>query len=64
VRGRSVWRPPRIWPIAVWTFVVSYGRAPTFLLATGYEQARSVVAALVGGGTPDRQVPLDLPQTG
>jgi hypothetical protein len=26
----------------------SYGRAPTFLLATGYEQVRSVVAALVG----------------
>ncbi|WP_238161762.1 hypothetical protein [Kribbella antibiotica] len=24
----------------------SYGRAPTFLLATGYEQARSVAAAL------------------
>ena len=24
----------------------SYGRAPTFLLATGYEQARSVVAML------------------
>ena len=28
--------------------VKSYGRAPTFLLATGYEQARSVVAALAG----------------
>jgi|Tabmets5t2r1_1033131.scaffolds.fasta_scaffold00869_3 Pyridine nucleotide-disulphide oxidoreductase len=26
----------------------SYGRAPTFLLATGYQQVRSVVAALVG----------------
>ncbi len=26
----------------------SYGRAPTFLLATGYEQARSVVAMLAG----------------
>ena len=26
----------------------SYGRAPTFLLATGYEQARSVAAALAG----------------
>ncbi len=26
----------------------SYGRAPTFLLATGYEQARSVIAALDG----------------
>jgi hypothetical protein len=27
----------------------SYGRAPTFLLATGYQQVRSVVAALAGG---------------
>ena len=27
----------------------SYGRAPTFLAATGYEQVRSVVAALAGG---------------
>jgi hypothetical protein len=26
----------------------SYGRAPTFLLATGYQQIRSVVAALAG----------------
>ena len=26
----------------------SYGRAPTFLLATGYRQVRSVVAALAG----------------
>ncbi len=26
----------------------SYGRAPTFLLATGYGQVRSVVAALAG----------------
>ncbi|MEK8110485.1 hypothetical protein NKG94_51495 [Micromonospora sp. M12] len=26
----------------------SYGRAPTFLMATGYEQVRSVVAALAG----------------
>ncbi len=26
----------------------SYGRAPTFLTATGYEQVRSVVAALAG----------------
>ena len=26
----------------------SYGRAPTFLLATGYQQVRSVVAALSG----------------
>lgn len=44
--------------------VKSYGRAPTFLLATGYEQARSVVAALDGDWTAARDVQLDLPETG
>jgi hypothetical protein len=37
--------------------VKSYGRAPTFLPATGYEQARSVVAALAddwAAGRPTR----------
>ncbi|WP_427884624.1 FAD-dependent oxidoreductase [Kribbella sp. GL6] len=42
----------------------SYGRAPTFLLATGYEQARSVVAALAGDWRAARDVQLNLPQTG
>jgi hypothetical protein len=42
----------------------SYGRAPTFLLATGYEQARSVVAALAGDLEAARAVELDLPETG
>ena len=42
----------------------SYGRAPTFLLATGYEQARSVVAALAGDWEAARDVQLDLPETG
>ncbi|MGI5239715.1 NAD(P)-binding domain-containing protein [Dactylosporangium sp. CA-139066] len=42
----------------------SYGRAPTFLLATGYEQARSVVAALAGDWAAARDVRLDLPETG
>ena len=42
----------------------SYGRAPTFLLATGYEQVRSIVAALVGDHAAARRVELDLPQTG
>jgi thioredoxin reductase len=42
----------------------SYGRAPTFLLATGYEQVRSVVAALVGDWESARQVELKLPETG
>ena len=44
--------------------VKSYGRAPTFLLATGYEQVRSVVAALVGDMAAARKVELDLPETG
>lgn len=42
----------------------SYGRAPTFLLATGYEQARSVVAALAGKWEEARDVRLELPETG
>jgi thioredoxin reductase len=42
----------------------SYGRAPTFLLLTGYEQVRSVVAALVGDWKSARDVQLVLPETG
>ncbi|MFY1687693.1 NAD(P)-binding domain-containing protein [Plantactinospora sp. WMMB782] len=44
--------------------VKSYGRAPTFLMATGYEQARSVTAALAGDWQAARDVRLDLPETG
>ena len=44
--------------------VKSYGRAPTFLMATGYEQVRSVVAALAGDWHAARDVQLDLPETG
>jgi thioredoxin reductase len=44
--------------------VKSYGRAPTFLMATGYEQARSVVAALAGDWQAARDVQLELPETG
>jgi len=42
----------------------SYGRAPTFLLATGYEQVRSIVAALAGDQAAADQVHLELPETG
>jgi hypothetical protein len=42
----------------------SYGRAPTFLLRTGYEQVRSVVAALAGDLEAARRVELVLPETG
>jgi thioredoxin reductase len=42
----------------------SYGRAPTFLLRTGYEQVRSVVLALTGDWEAARQIELVLPETG
>jgi thioredoxin reductase len=42
----------------------SYGRAPTFLLLTGYEQARSVVAAIADDWDAARRVELVLPETG
>jgi hypothetical protein len=42
----------------------SYGRAPTFLLLTGYEQVRSVVCALTGDLEGARDVRLVLPETG
>lgn len=42
----------------------SYGRAPTFLLATGYEQVRSVAAALGGDQAAADTVHLELPETG
>ena len=42
----------------------SYGRAPTFLLVTGFEQARSVVAQLSGDFAAAARVELELPETG
>lgn len=42
----------------------SYGRAPTFLLATGYEQVRSITAFLAGDIEASKRVELDLPETG
>lgn len=42
----------------------SYGRAPTFLLATGYEQVRSVSAWLDGDLPSASEVALNLPATG
>lgn len=42
----------------------SYGRAPTFLLATGYEQVRSVVAYITGDLQAAKEVHLELPETG
>lgn len=42
----------------------SYGRAPTFLAMTGYEQVRSVAAALAGDLDAADRVELTLPETG
>jgi thioredoxin reductase len=42
----------------------SYGRAPTFLAMTGYEQVRSVVAAVAGDREAASVVELTLPETG
>ncbi|GHA97560.1 NAD(P)-binding domain-containing protein [Streptomyces termitum] len=42
----------------------SYGRAPTFLALTGYEQVRSVAAALAGDHEAAERVELTLPETG
>jgi thioredoxin reductase len=42
----------------------SYGRAPTFLAMTGYEQVRSVVAELAGDHEAAARVELALPDTG
>lgn len=42
----------------------SYGRAPTFLMLTGYEQVRSVAAAIDGDWESARDVRLVLPETG
>src|SRR5215207_7721226 len=44
--------------------VKSYGRAPTFLLLTGYEQARSVAAAIAGDLRAADSTQLCLPETG
>ena len=44
--------------------IKSYGRAPTFLLLTGYEQVRSVVAAIAGDEKSADTISLVLPQTG
>jgi hypothetical protein len=44
--------------------IKSYGRAPTFLLLTGYEQVRSVAAVIAGDNNAANNVALVLPETG
>ncbi|MDP1751239.1 MAG: FAD-dependent oxidoreductase, partial [Reyranella sp.] len=42
----------------------SYGRAPTFLMLTGYEQVRSIAAEIAGDHAAAAKVELVLPETG
>jgi hypothetical protein len=42
----------------------AYGRAPTFLTLTGYEQVRSIVADIAGDKEAAERVELVLPETG
>src|SRR3569623_631120 len=42
----------------------SYGRAPTFLMMTGYAQVRSIVADIAGDKAAAARVALVLPETG
>src|SRR3984885_8790391 len=42
----------------------SYGRAPTFLMITGYEQVRSIAADIAGDREAAARVELVLPETG
>jgi hypothetical protein len=44
--------------------IKSYGRAPNFLLATGYEQVRSIAAYLTGDYEAANSIELHLPETG
>jgi hypothetical protein len=44
--------------------IKSYGRAPTFLMITSYEQVRSIAADLAGDREAAERVKLELPETG
>ena len=44
--------------------IKSYGRAPTFLMITGYEQVRSIAADIAGDQEAAERVELVLPETG
>ena len=44
--------------------IKSYGRAPTFLMITGYEQVRSIAADIAGDRAAAERVELVLPETG
>jgi thioredoxin reductase len=58
---RELWHPePGFYTVGI----KSYGRAPTFLLLTGYEQVRSIAAAIAGDLAAADDVRLILPETG
>jgi Pyridine nucleotide-disulphide oxidoreductase len=42
----------------------SYGRAPTFLMITAYEQVRSIAADIAGDKQAAERIELELPETG
>jgi hypothetical protein len=44
--------------------IKSYGRAPTFLMMTGYEQVRSIAADIAGDKESAAHIELELPETG
>ena len=44
--------------------IKSYGRAPTFLMITGYEQVRSIAADIAGDKEAAERAELELPETG
>lgn len=44
--------------------IKSYGRAPTFLMITGYEQVRSIAADIAGDKEAAARIELELPETG
>jgi hypothetical protein len=44
--------------------IKSYGRAPTFLMITGYEQVRSIAADIAGDREAAERVELELRETG
>jgi Pyridine nucleotide-disulphide oxidoreductase len=44
--------------------IKSYGRAPTFLMMTGYEQVRSIAADIAGDKEAAARIELELPETG
>ncbi|KOX21800.1 flavoprotein [Saccharothrix sp. NRRL B-16348] len=60
--GANVLRQPE--PGVYLAGMKSYGRAPTFLALTGYEQVRSVAAEIAGDHESAAKVELTLPKTG